>query len=158
MVPVHCQLCLPPHHCHRPWRAKISWMVLEIDPRITPCFIGPPELWPSSTGCLAPHGTCVGIAFEFAMSYVFSVDTDITSQDIIIGFDNARIDIDNITSVQHRTINNSWVVTFDSKAVKDATLNKHSINIPAPPFSWEIVKTRFPLSKFTSCLTSCLTL
>lgn len=93
--------------------------------------------------CLAPRGTCVGIVFEFAMSYVFSLDMVITSQDIIIGCDNAGIDIDNITSVQHCASNNLWVVTFDSKAVKDAALNKHSINIPAAPFSWEIVKTRF---------------
>ena len=63
------------------------------------------------------------------LSVCFSVDTVITSQDIIVGFDKARIDIDNITSIQHHASNNSWVVTFDSKAVKDAALNEQSINI-----------------------------
>ena len=39
------------------------------------------------------------------------------------------IDIDNIISIQRRESNNSWVVTFASKAVKDACLNEHSITI-----------------------------
>ena len=56
----------------------------------------------------------------------FLVDTVITSQDIIIGFDKAGIDIDDITSIQRRASNNSWVVTFGIKAVNDAALNEHS--------------------------------
>ena len=63
------------------------------------------------------------------LSVWFSVDTIITSQDIIVGFDKAGIDIDDITSIQREVSNNSWVVTFSSKAVKDAALNKHSISI-----------------------------
>lgn len=63
------------------------------------------------------------------LSVWFTVDTVITSQDIIVGFDKAGIDIDDITSIQHRVSNNSWVVTFSSKAVKDAALNEHSISI-----------------------------
>ena len=51
------------------------------------------------------------------------------SQDIIIGFHKAGIDIDDITSIQRRASNNSWVVTFGSKAVNDAALNEHSISI-----------------------------
>ena len=70
------------------------------------------------------------LVFVFTRSYLcFSVDTVITIQDIIIGFDKPGIDIDNITSIQRLASNNSWVVTFDSKAVKDAALNKQSINI-----------------------------
>ena len=45
--------------------------------------------------------------------------------------DNAGIDIDDISSIQRRASNNSWVVTFGSKAVKDACLNEHSITIPS---------------------------
>ena len=63
------------------------------------------------------------------MSVCFSVDTVITSQDIIVGLDKAGIDIDSITAIQRRASNNSWVVTFDCKAVKDAAMNEHSIDI-----------------------------
>ena len=49
----------------------------------------------------------------------------ITSQDIIVGLDKAGIDFDNITAIQRRASNNSWVVTFDCKAVKDAAMNEH---------------------------------
>ena len=59
----------------------------------------------------------------------FSVDTMITSQDIIVGLDKAGIDFDSITAIQHQASNNSWVVTFDCKAVKDAAMNEHSIEI-----------------------------
>lgn len=63
------------------------------------------------------------------LSISFSVDTVITSQDILVGFEQAGIDIYDITSIQHRASNNSWVVTFGSKAAKDAALNEQSINI-----------------------------
>ena len=63
------------------------------------------------------------------LSVCFSVDTVITSQDIIVGLDQASIDIDDITSIQRRASNNTWVVTFASKAVKDAALNEQSIKI-----------------------------
>ena len=69
------------------------------------------------------------IRIQKDLSVCFSVDTVITSPDIIVGFDKAGMDIDSITSTQRRTSNNSWVVTFDSKAVKDASLNEHSIDI-----------------------------
>ena len=64
-----------------------------------------------------------------AHSLLFTVDTVISTQDIIVGLDNAGIDIDDITSIQRRASNNSWVVTFGSKAVKDAALNEQSITI-----------------------------
>ena len=53
----------------------------------------------------------------------------ITSQDIIVGLDKAGIDFDSITAIQRRASNNSWVVMFDCKAVKDAAMNEHSIEI-----------------------------
>ena len=73
------------------------------------------------------RGSAVRIRKE--LSVCFSVDTVISSQDIIVGLDNAGIDIDDITSIQRRASNNSWVVTFGSKAVKDAALNEQSITI-----------------------------
>ena len=53
------------------------------------------------------------------LSVCFSVDTIITSQDVIVGFDQAGIDIHDITSIQPRASNNSWVVMFGSKAVNE---------------------------------------
>ena len=69
------------------------------------------------------------IRIQKDLSVCFSVDMVITSQDIIVGFDKAGTGIDSITSIQRRTSNNSWVVTFDSKAVNDAALSEHSIDI-----------------------------
>ena len=63
------------------------------------------------------------------LSICFSVDTMITSQDIIVSLDKAGIDFDSITAIRHQASNNSWVVTFDCKAVKDAAMNEHSIEI-----------------------------
>lgn len=63
------------------------------------------------------------------LSVCFTVDTVITSHEIIVGLDDAGIDVDDITSIQRRASNNSWVVTFGSKAVKDAALNEQSIKI-----------------------------
>ena len=57
----------------------------------------------------------------------FSVDTVITCNEVLIGFDKAGIDIDDIASIQRRNSNNTWVVTFRNKAVKDAALNEQSI-------------------------------
>ena len=61
------------------------------------------------------------------LSVCFSVDTTISSHDIIVGFDEGGIDVDDITSIQRRASNKSWVVTFGNKAVKDAALNEQSI-------------------------------
>lgn len=72
-------------------------------------------------------GNAVRIRKE--LSVCFSVDTVISSQDIIVGLDNAGINIDNITSIQRRASINSWAVTFGSKDVKEAALNEHTITI-----------------------------
>ena len=73
------------------------------------------------------HGNNVWIRKD--LSICFSVDTMITSPDIIVGLDKAGIDFDSIAAIQRRASNNSWVVTFDCKAVKDAAMNEHSIEI-----------------------------
>ena len=67
---------------------------------------------PQVVSCTAwhVHGNHVRVKKE--LSVCFSVVTVITSQDVIVGFDQAGIDIEDITSIQRRASNNSWVVTF----------------------------------------------
>ena len=60
-------------------------------------------------------------------SVCFSVDTVVTSQDIVVGFDKSEIDIDSITSIQRKASNNTWIVTFDSPVSKTAALNEQSV-------------------------------
>lgn len=62
-------------------------------------------------------------------SVCFSVDTVVTSQDIVVGFDKSGIDIDSITSIQRKARNNTWIVTFDSPVSKTAALNELSVTI-----------------------------
>lgn len=57
----------------------------------------------------------------------FRVDTIISSNDTLIGFDKAGIDIDDISSIRRRNSNNTWIVTFRSKVVKDTALNEQTI-------------------------------
>ena len=57
-------------------------------------------------------------------SVVFSVDTVITNQDVVVAFDRSEIDIDSIVSIQRKASNNTWVVTFDLPVSKDAALTK----------------------------------
>ena len=59
----------------------------------------------------------------------FSVDTVVTSQDIVVGFDKAGIDIDNIVSIQRKASNNTWIVSFNSKVSRDAALNEPNVVI-----------------------------
>ena len=60
-------------------------------------------------------------------SVCFSVDTVVTSQDIVVGFVKSGIDIDSITSIQRKASNNTWIVTFDSPVSKTAALNEQSV-------------------------------
>ena len=53
---------------------------------------------------------------------LFSVDTIVTSQDIVVGFDTADIDIDQILSIQQRASNNTWVVSFRLPEAKNIEL------------------------------------
>ena len=62
-------------------------------------------------------------------SVCFSVDTVVTSQDIVVGFDKAGIDIDNIVSIQRKASNNTWIVSFNSKVTRDAALNEPNVKI-----------------------------
>ena len=63
------------------------------------------------------------------LSVVFSVDTVVSSHDIIIGFDAVGIDPDEILSIQRRASSNSWCVSFRSPEVKNIALGVPSIKI-----------------------------
>lgn len=53
------------------------------------------------------------------LSVAFSVDTEVSSQEIIMGFDAAGIDVDEILSIQRRASNNTLVVSFRSPDAKN---------------------------------------
>ena len=63
------------------------------------------------------------------LSVVFSIDTQVTSQQIIEGFDRVGIDPDEILAVQRRASNNSWVVSFRTPDVKNMALGVPSLEI-----------------------------
>ena len=63
------------------------------------------------------------------LSVYFSVDTVVTRQQILEAFDAARIDIDEITSIQWRASNRTWIVSFDSQLAKETALEAASIQI-----------------------------
>ena len=62
-------------------------------------------------------------------SIYFSVDTIIMSRDILKAFDKAGIDIDEITCIQRKASNKSWVLTFDSLVTEEAALEVASVEI-----------------------------
>ena len=59
----------------------------------------------------------------------FAVDTIVTSQDILEAFDNAGIDIDFITSIQRKSSNCTWVVSFNNQLATETALETASIEI-----------------------------
>ena len=63
------------------------------------------------------------------LSVYFSVDTVVTSQAILEAFDSAGIEIDYITSIQRKSSNHTWVVSFDNQLAKDAALKVASVEI-----------------------------
>ena len=62
-------------------------------------------------------------------SVYFTFDTIVTSQDILFGFEKAGIDIDDITSLQRKTSNRLWVVSFCSMDTKEVALSLPSVTI-----------------------------
>ena len=72
------------------------------------------------------------------LSVVFSVDTQCTSQDIVYGFDAAGIDIGEILSIQRRSSNNTWVVSFRSPEAKNVALGVPFIKVAGcTVFLWD---------------------
>ena len=68
-------------------------------------------------------------AFSKHRSVFFSLDTPVTSQQILEGFDKAGIDVDDISSIQRRASNNTWIVSFCSPSVKQKALSLASVDI-----------------------------
>ena len=63
------------------------------------------------------------------LSVTFAVDTVVTSHDIILGFDAAGIDVEDIVSIQRKPSNKSWIVLFRSAEVKEKVLSLASVTI-----------------------------
>ena len=63
------------------------------------------------------------------LAVVFSVDNAVTSQDIILGFYDVGIDVDQILSVHRRACNNTWVVSFRTPEVKSVALGAPFVKI-----------------------------
>jgi len=53
------------------------------------------------------------------LSVTVQVDTVVTSNDIVFPFDEAGIDVDDITSIQRKTSSKSWVVSFKTATIKN---------------------------------------
>lgn len=64
-----------------------------------------------------------------SLSVYFSVDTVVRSQEILEAFDAANIDVDFITSIQRRSSNRTWVVSFTDQLAKETALEVVSIEI-----------------------------
>ena len=63
------------------------------------------------------------------LSVYFSVDTVVTSQQILEALDAVGIDFDCITSIQWWASNRSWIVSFDSALAKETALKTASVEI-----------------------------
>lgn len=59
----------------------------------------------------------------------FTVDTACASQEILEAFDRASFNIGQITSIQRKTSNKTWVVSFDSLITKEEALQLASQDI-----------------------------
>lgn len=55
--------------------------------------------------------------------------TLVTSKDIIEGFDAAGLDVNNISSIRRKNLNNTWVVSFNVADCKERTLALSSLQI-----------------------------
>lgn len=66
-------------------------------------------------------------------SVCFSMDIEITSAEIVDGFEGIGIEFDTITSVQRRASNKSWVVTFKKPETKLLALKKGHLTIKDVP-------------------------
>ena len=59
----------------------------------------------------------------------FSIDENITSEDILDGFELAGFNTEKIVSIQRRISNRSWVVSFTEQGEKDRVISKGCITI-----------------------------
>ena len=103
-----------------------------------------------------------GIRFKFAkpwsetarphlvknLSVYFSVEAVITSENILEAFDDAAIDIDEITSIQRRTSNRTWSCHLKVKKRRKQHWKSLPSDLATPLCSWETVKIVWCSSKF----------
>ena len=77
----------------------------------------------------------------------FSVDTVVSTQNILIGFDVVGIDIDTVLSVQRRGSSNTWVVAFKTPEAKNAILGVNSVTISGCTMFLGDCENRFQIVK-----------
>lgn len=54
----------------------------------------------------------------------FTINEDITGEDIMDGFERAGVDTSTIVSIQRRISNRSWVISFSEQREKDQVISK----------------------------------
>lgn len=93
-----------------------------------------------------------------SLSIYFSVDTVVTSQEILEAFDAASIDVDFITSIQRRSSNRTWVVSFNNQLAKETALEVASVEIGGSTVFLGDCENRLVLVKIYEAPSSCLIL
>ena len=63
------------------------------------------------------------------LSVTFTIDEDITGEDILDGFEHAGFDMGKIVSIQRCISNRSWVVSFSEQDEKDQVISKSCVTI-----------------------------
>lgn len=91
------------------------------------------------------EGNCTMV--NKCLSVYFSVDTICTSHEIIVGFDEAGIDVDDIASIQRKNSSHSWVVSFLTPEAKLLSL--------AVKYFWATRRMELYLSRFMNARTKC---
>ena len=63
------------------------------------------------------------------LSVTFTIEEQVTSEDILDGFESAGFDVTKVASIQRRISNRSWVVSFTEQEEKDRVLSKGRVKI-----------------------------
>lgn len=63
------------------------------------------------------------------LSVTFTIDEDITGEDIMDGFEHAGFDTSTIVAIQRRISNRSWVISFSEQCEKDRVISKGRLKI-----------------------------
>ena len=81
----------------------------------------PPTAWlPTNNG---------GVRLSQELSVTFSLDSVVTSQDVVEGFADIGINLDHISCIQFKASNHTWIVTFNSMDAKNIALGMHNVYI-----------------------------
>lgn len=63
------------------------------------------------------------------LSVSFSVEENITGDDILDGFESAGFDVTKVVSIQRKISNRTWVVSFSEQGEKDRIIAKGRVTI-----------------------------